>query len=81
MKKIHDNILRLDEMGIYVTSIEGRAYYSPMTGPSSPTLDADGCIDWISFDYVSEELEEILVENLGGYKKCFTSSNATNVVK
>ncbi|MFN3330117.1 MAG: hypothetical protein ACK419_04240 [Pyrinomonadaceae bacterium] len=81
MIKLTDNILKVKEMGIYVTYIDGRAYYSPMTGPQSPTLDADGCIDWIPFEFVSEELDVILKENLGGYKKCFTNSNVKNVKK
>jgi hypothetical protein len=77
-KLLTTNILKMEEIGIYVTSIDGRAYYSPMTGPNRPTLDADGCIDWIPFEFISEELDAILTENLGGYKKCFTNSNVRN---
>jgi hypothetical protein len=79
MKLITTNILKMEEMGIYVTSIDGRAFYSPMVGPNSPTLDKDGCIDWIPFEFVSRELDEILSHYLGSYKKCYTNSNAKNV--
>jgi hypothetical protein len=81
MKMITTNIIRFDEMGIYVTSIDGRAYYSPMNGRNRPTLDKDGCIEWLPFEEVSEELDTIFRNNLGSYKSCYTNSNAKNAIK
>lgn len=81
MKVITLNILRYDEMGIYVTSIEGRAYYSPMTGPNRPSLDKDGCIEWSLIEEVSPELDAILTKYLGSYRSCYTNSNVLNASK
>jgi hypothetical protein len=68
-KLLTTNILKMEEIGIYVTSIDGRAFYSPMVGFNSPTLDKDGCIDWTPFENISEELDEVLSTYLESYRK------------
>jgi hypothetical protein len=68
MKQLSDNILKLEEFSIYVTSIDGRAYYSSMNAQGFPTLDRDGCIEWTEIKEAMPALEVLFVKYLKGFK-------------
>jgi hypothetical protein len=57
--RLSDNIFKLPDRGIYVTSIDSRIYYSPMTGLGRPALDQDGCIEWFQMDCHNQEIQDL----------------------
>ena len=77
-EKHSHGMIKLPDMGIYVTSFDSRGYYSPVNDRGGPTLDPDGCIDWIELPYLDPAIKEIL---FGGLTPCCTSTNVSSVKK
>lgn len=71
--KVHDNIIKLEGFGIYVTHIDKKLWSCDIDKRGYPKLDPDNCIEWEPL--LGPVNDELLCIINAQFKTAFTHSD------